>query len=295
MRVCSPFVAIVLIAWSHAETVQEPSPERLSRLLKLASDYVTTQERSLTNVVAEERYVQEVLPAPEIQHRLSQRTPRPQRRTLVSDFLLVKVEAGSALVPFRDVISVDGRSVSDRSGRLTNLFLRGAPNAARQAEQITQESARYNIGVQRTFNVPVLALTIVEAIHRPRFHFKLRDAGNPTAWVVDYSEYGHPMLVRGSDGNDLPLTGRVKIDPATGAVMESALEFHDRQVTRGTASSVYGLDPKLGVNVPLEMNESYDTQDHVRSTGKAAYSNFRHFEVITGPSRQPRGHPSMMR
>jgi len=103
------------------------------------------------------------------------------------------------------------------------------------------------------------------------------------------------MLVRGSDGNDLPLTGRVKIDPATGAVMESALEFHDRQVTRGTVSSVYGLDPKLGVNVPLEMNESYDTQDHVRSTGKAAYSNFRHFEVITGPSRQPRGHPSMMR
>ena len=131
MRVYSPFVAVVLIAWSHAETVQEPSPERLSRLLKLASDYVTTQERSLTNVVAEERYVQEVLPAPEIRHRLSQRTPRPQKRTLVSDFLLVKVEAGSALVPFRDVISVDGRSVSDRSERLTNLFLRGAPNAAR--------------------------------------------------------------------------------------------------------------------------------------------------------------------
>ena len=76
MRVYSPFVAIVLIAWSHAESVQEPSPERLSRLLKLASDYVTTQERSLTNVVAEERYVQEVLPAPEIQHRLSQRAPQ---------------------------------------------------------------------------------------------------------------------------------------------------------------------------------------------------------------------------
>ena len=48
---------------------------------------------------------------------------RARHRDLRSDFLLVKSPETQALVPFRDVIQVDGIMVRDREARLAKLFL----------------------------------------------------------------------------------------------------------------------------------------------------------------------------
>ena len=50
---------------------------------------------------------------------------RARHRDLRSDFLLVKSPETQALVPFRDVIQVDGITVRDREARLAKLFLNG--------------------------------------------------------------------------------------------------------------------------------------------------------------------------
>ena len=119
---------------------------------------MTDFDAGFSNVVAEEHYEQRtssnVL-------RGSHGGSQPTSRTLVSDFLLVKLSGQDVWLPFRDVFEVDGKPVRDRQDRLTKLFLQPAATALQQAEQIVAESARYNIGVARNINIPVLALTVL--------------------------------------------------------------------------------------------------------------------------------------
>ena len=86
---------------------------------------------------------------------------RARHRDLRSDFLLVKSPETDALVPFRDVIEVDGVAVRDREARLAKLFLNATPTSAddtmARAERIREEGARYNLGNMRsTLGNPVL-------------------------------------------------------------------------------------------------------------------------------------------
>ena len=106
---------------------------------------------------------------------LDQRRDRACRavrhRELKSDLLLVRPVGADRWVQFRDVFEVDGRPVRDRNERLMKLFVTPSSATANQAEQIANESSRYNIGnLQRTVNLPVLALSILE----PRESIEIR-------------------------------------------------------------------------------------------------------------------------
>src|SRR3954466_16410820 len=138
------------------------------------------------NVVAEENYIQDssqllptispagggrgaVAPPPSAAEML-----RARHRDLRSDFLLVKSPDTEALVPFRDVIQVDGVAVRDREERLAKLFLTASSDAMAQAEHIRDEGARYNLGNMRsTLGNPVLALGVLQFSYQPRFKFTL--------------------------------------------------------------------------------------------------------------------------
>ena len=107
-----------------------------------------------------------------VQRRPRRRSPPPsaaemlraRHRDLRSDFLLVKSPETQALVPFRDVIDVDGIPVRDREERLAKLFLDAtAPTRWRRRERIGEEGARYNLGNMRsTLGNPVLALGVLQ-------------------------------------------------------------------------------------------------------------------------------------
>ena len=77
-------------------------------------------------------------------------TVRARHRDLRSDFLMVKSPETSALVPFRDVLEVDGQPVRDREARLAKLFLGAPADVMAQAERIGDEGARYNLGNMRS-------------------------------------------------------------------------------------------------------------------------------------------------
>src|SRR4029077_18138242 len=128
---------------------------------------------------------------------------------LTSDLLLVKPVGADRWVQFRDVFQVDGKPVHDRSERLVKLFLEPTGSSARQVEQIAEESSRYNIGgVQRTINVPVLALLILDTAHSLRFHFERSTdrtaalGGDPKSpadadvWVIEYDEVRRGTIIR---------------------------------------------------------------------------------------------------
>ena len=273
----------LLGAFAAAATIaaQTPAPVTLPVLLARAGVYVTNFDAGFSHVVAEEHYEQRTST-----NRLSgvHGGEQPAVRTLVSDFLLVKLPDQNVWLPFRDVFEVDGKPVRDRQDRLTKLFLQPAATAVQQAEQIVGESSRYNIGVTRNINIPVLALTVLGPLYQPRFEFSHlkedRKAGSDV-WSVEYIERERPTLIRGSGGIDLITQGRLWIEASTGRVVKTELVNRERGMS-ATITTTYRFDPSFDLAVPVEMHEEYllpSVGAPTPITGTATYSNFRRFSV----------------
>ena len=118
--------ACVLSAAGLVLTICDPVSLRagqrpdLTDILYRAGLYVDEFQRQLSSIVAEETYLQEVVPAVGMYGNAGGAI---QRRRLRSDLLLVRPENGDRWVQFRDVFEVDGRLVRDREERLVKLFL----------------------------------------------------------------------------------------------------------------------------------------------------------------------------
>src|SRR5438445_10826173 len=127
----------VIAAWTGGTVLAvavPPTSERitLDTLLVRSAWYLDYFIDQFENVVAEEQYVQDsafFMPTsspfagggrggPIATPPSASETARARHRDLRSDFLLVKSPDTEALVPFRDVIAVDGVAVRDREERL---------------------------------------------------------------------------------------------------------------------------------------------------------------------------------
>jgi hypothetical protein len=282
-------LAIVAIAIGVVAAGVRADEPTLADVLARAGAYVTSFQRQLSGIVAEETYVQDV-------HDPPQMGPRPQfqpgvgHRELKSDLLLVKPEKADRWIQFRDVFEVDGKPVRDRSERLIKLFVEPSASTASQAEQIVTESSRYNIGnILRTINVPVFALLVLDPARQPHFTFTRANGGSPGigrdmkapdgAWVVKYEEAAIDTLITTAFGRNLPCHGRFWIDPATGRVLMSELIAEDFQVS-GTIVVKYQQDLVGDALVPVAMHERYiERRNGVRTEGDASYARFRQFQV----------------
>jgi len=272
---------------------QEPS---LAAVLGRAASYVVEFQRQLSGIVAEETYVQDVLVLSPIG---SAARPRITHRELKSDLLLVRPVGLDRWMQFRDTFEVDGRPVGDRSERLMKLFVAPTSSTASQADQIAAESSRYNIGnLERTVNVPVLALVVLDPTVQPRFRFKRADKSSEppvrsavaTAakpWVIQYREAERQTIIRTTGGRDMPAEGRFWIEPETGRVLASELIVGDVTI-RGVIDVGYDVDPAMNPLLPAEMRERYDIRrDSSRVDGKATYGRFRQFQVKVDEKMAP--------
>lgn len=124
--------------------------QQLTLLLARLSEFIAAYVRDFRNVVAEEDYRQQLIRGTDTQ---------VQKRRLRSDLLLVRSNADTGWTQYRDVFEVDGQPVRDRSERVQKLFFENPQMASKLAEQISNESARYNVGsLTRTINTPLLPL-----------------------------------------------------------------------------------------------------------------------------------------
>jgi formylglycine-generating enzyme required for sulfatase activity len=273
---------------------QPPATVPLEVVLDRAGWYLDYFVDEFENVVAEETYIQDssqplpsfspaaggrggVVPPPSPSDIL-----RARHRDLRSDFLLVKSPDTAALVPFRDVIQVDGVVVRDREERLAKLFLTAAADAMAQAERIREEGARYNLGNMRsTLGNPVLALGVLQRSYQPRFRFSLgKDdkSFGPGVAVVEYKEVQSPAMIRGEAGADLPAHGRLWIDAVTGRVLKTELRV-EQPAVRAVITTTFQAEDRSGIAVPLEMREQYTFANGNRVNTIAAYGRFRRFDV----------------
>ena len=135
-----------------AQNVEEPS---LATVLARAGEYVLHFERDLSNVVAEERYTQDVRRGVLVR----------VHRDLKSDLLVVRLDDG--YVQFRDVFEVDGRPVRNRNDRLQKLFLQPSKSSIDEARRIMTESARYERRRNRPKHQPPNPLVDVFGARQP--------------------------------------------------------------------------------------------------------------------------------
>ena len=289
---------LVLGATLVLAAAQAPGKVPLDILLDRTGWYLDYFVDEFENVVAEERYVQDssvLLPSfsPVTGGRggaIAQTAPsdltRARHRELRSDFLLVRSPETEALLPFRDVIDVDGVAVRDREERLARMFLQTSPASARdrmaRAQRIQEEGARYNLGSMRsTIGNPVLALGVLQKTYQHRFRFTLgkedRSAG-PGVSVVEYQEISSPAMIRGEAGLDLMAHGRLWIDAVTGRVLKTELQVQ-QPLIRAIVTTTFQFEERSGIAVPQEMREQYTFANGNRVHGVATYGRFRRFDV----------------
>jgi hypothetical protein len=239
----------------------------LESLLERAGAYFLSFESRFSDVVTEERYIQEAMrPGSGLDVAVLSRRggvtpqvpPSADRRELVSDFLLVKLPNTDEWLPFRDVFEVDSRRIRDREDRLSKLFLQPAPTALAQVQRIMEESARYNIGnIQRTINLPVFALEVLRPSTQSRFRFsrvKLDASVGANVYEVDYREGATPTIIHGAFGKDLFSHGRFWIEATAGRVLKSELLVDDATV-HASITVRYQVDQEHDLAVPVDMKE----------------------------------------
>ncbi len=286
-------IAVTLLAGlalSTAGSAQEPT---IDVVLTRAADYVADYQKRLAGIVSEEFYRQNVVAT----SRTGRFSPR-QYRELRSDLLLVRPGEDESWLQFRDVFEVDRKPIRDRDERLYKLFITAKPDRRQQAETIQAESARYNIGpIQRTINIPILALIFFEHRNQPALEFKraksesgkrfadLAAAGN--VWTIEFREVTDETMVRGAQGRGVPSRGRVWLDSATGRILRTEHISEDTSV-RAVIDVTYKAEAGLTLLVPAEMRENYLVRrSELRIDGRATYSRFRQFTVTTSEKPKP--------
>lgn len=283
----------VLVAMAVLSLSAQEAEPTLDAVLVKAAAYVTAYQNRLAGIVAEELYRQQVM--------VTERRGNPQTRQyrqLRSDLLLVKGANEGSWLQFRDVFEVDRKPIRDRDERLYKLFVGAATDAAKQAEAIQLESARYNIGpIMRTINMPILALAFFDRANQPRFEFKKGKPGSAKrfagmadehdVWMIEYKETLTGTAVRGVNDRDIPSHGRVWLDSTTGRFLRTELISEDTDV-RALIEVFYRAETGLDLLVPAEMRELYELRrTQARIDGRAEYSRFRQFTVTT--SEKPKG------
>ena len=261
--------------------VQSPKVEELiPKATAYAHDFVAR----FSNVVAEERYEQEI-------------TVPKRKRVLVSDFLLVKPVGDEIWRPFRDVAEVDGRPVRDREDRVVKLLLQPSSSAMRRAEEIRDAGARYhlldvgslsNVLDVGTLGNPILVLAFLQEQYVGRFRFNLAGLDKnlgPDVRTVRFEEFRQPTVLRQSANNDLFSRGLIWIEEGTGRVVQTELRLGG-QPGAFRITTQFAFDEDLGINVPAALEESYPVGfGEFRS--KATYGTFRRIAITTQEAIQP--------
>jgi hypothetical protein len=287
-------LALTLAVTINPVDAQRPSDSALEDLLARARQSNVDFLTELSNVVAEERYVQDssaflpVVPIPGLTRGagrgalppLTMTSTTAKHRELKSDFLIDR-SISNQLQPFRDVFEVDGVPIRDREQRLAKVFLAKKGDLAARAKEIAEEGARYNLGsVERTINHPLFALMYLETVEREHVRFTLGKTdriGGVAVRIVEFVEEGRPTIVIGRPGEEMPAFGRFWIESETGRLVKAEVRI-ERKDIKANLTTEFRADERLGINVPSQMHERYELPDST-VTGLATYSRFRRFGV----------------
>ena len=266
-------IALVVTAFVFQPALRAQSTASLDQLLDRMGEYLLAYEAQLSSVVADESFEQ----------RIFGRIEAGKPRRLQSEIAFMRLPGNAEWLGFRDVRQVDGTPVN-RPGLSISEVLTSNSGDIKKALAIANASARYNLGLPRTINLPTAPLDIIHPRYRDVHKFELTGtesvAGIRTA-VVGFHEVTRPTLVREPSGIDLVSSGRIWIEPATGKVWRVEWIYQEENKrSNGWPAPKLRVDfqphKELGFMVPVEMREVFAV-NAARGEGRALYRNFRRF------------------
>jgi len=277
---------VVLCVVCAVPAVLAQAPPRVEELRERATAYVEDFLTRFSQLVCEERMVQESTSLPSVSGsgtNAKMDAPTPGKRDIRSDYLFVRRQATEDWITFRDAFEVNGRPVRDRGDRLVKLLANPSLENEALARRLMLESTRHllNPGL-RSVNDPLLVLVFLQNRYQARFRYtrgaRDRKAGDDV-WIVNYREQEWPSIIRVGGGDALS-RGRLWIDGPTGRVLKSEL-----QVGTSLVATTFAWDPAFGLALPVEMRDDYSVgRTDYRAT--ATYSRFRRFGVSTSEKVQ---------
>lgn len=255
-----------------------PGDGALAALLEGAGEYALRYPEGLRDAVAEEVSTQWL--RTDYSSGGASTTTQTVARTWRAELVTAPTPGRLPWETFRDVVEVDGVSLGDREGRLVRLLSTGSSDALTEAQRMQDDSSRHNLGAfHRSVNLPTLALLLL----LPENHDRLKlTRGGERAIAgrrgveVKFREVAEPTLVRDDRGRDVPSSGRFWIDPSSGAVLRSEVEYalplYDAQDPnlrqRGYVVTDYRAEPGFDVLVPDTMKELWTTPTRVEATAR---------------------------
>jgi VWFA-related protein len=289
----------------------DPSPPAgtavaVEEAVAVGARFVTEYVDRSTSVVAEEHYVQIIRRGPadparrDVDEALEwhednwihpRTTKDPKlRRQMISDVLMVKTNDG-LWTNFRDVGTLDGKELKDRSKRALALFTQSGTDVGAGLRRIADESSRLNLGGGGNFNVPALPLQVLHATHRDRFTFGTAGTetiDGVTTTILTYRETKTPTFIRSIQKNEpVYISGKLWIVPEDGRVLRSEMTLHDEPNRLSTLIVVnYRRIPELDMLMPVEMWERWTPDQPLANyfERRARYANYRRFNVTTSES-----------
>ena len=250
---CSP---AWLLPWASRGLTGQGKTPSLQVLLERAGAYLADYQRQVPAVVSEEIYDQVA--------RTMRFAPWSGGRTR-SDVLVIANDA-TGWVVFRDVFEVDGKPLRDRDERLEKLLLNPSRGHVRSG-------AAHRAGkraVQRQFPWPLVrqdaqqpdggaAVSDAQNQHRSRFRID-GDARRLTASTpsssASRSRRRRECSCRRAIGGRRKLLDRARVRPSPAQRAADS----DRDVRRADHSTIrmgFAIDPKIGLQVPVGMDEIY--------------------------------------
>jgi hypothetical protein len=116
-------------------------------------------------------------------------------------------------------------------------------------------------------------------VNRSRFSLS-RMAGDTidgrATWCLFFTERRRPTIIRDHNGKDRRARGSMWVDPSTGEVVKTTLQWDGEP--EGFITVNYERDPNIGALVPVRMIEQY-RRDEMVVEGEATYSNYRRFQT----------------
>jgi hypothetical protein len=264
--------ARLLACWAFVWSVPlAADPPRERDVIAHAGEHVERLEQVLPRIVARETMVQHAEPG----------TPGgtvPVRdRRLVSELSWAPLAGAPDLLAIRDVVEVDGRSLTDERGRLRALLESGQATLA-DAQRLLNEGARYNLAPgSRNFNLPTVVLFFLHPRTADRFSWSRQSEKSEATWRFTFKERQRPTIIRDGTGRAIFSRGAADIEAVSGIVVQTELHLRYGQVNY-TLVTHFARVPALDLVLPSRMDERYETPTGT-VTGIATYDDYRQFQT----------------
>lgn len=269
MKPGGAFIAACCLLAAQPAAQSTPS---LEQLLDRMGAYLTEYESQLSSVVAEERFEQNIYAG--------------RGRTgalLESEVTFIRLPGGAEWLGFRDVKRLNWKPVQTSGPSIADVLTSAAGDMTK-AQAIAKESAKHNLGLPRTINVPTAPLDIIHPMQRHTLRYELQGEetirGTRTTRMA-FIETTRPTRVREPSGQNLVSSGRVWVEPLSGTVwrVEWLYQAEHRETTAPPPPRLrvdFERHEELGIMVPRFMTEVFAVLVG-RGEGRASYTKFRRF------------------